>query len=353
MSQVEDQARRARDAAVALRRTSPGQRSAAIRAMAVKIRTRADDVLEANDADVDEARRDGLAEAKLDRLKLDEDRIEEIAEGLEVVSETSDPVGQVYDEREGPSGIRVQRVRVPLGVILMIFEARPNVTAEAAALCLRSGNAVLLRGGKEAMRSNRMLGACLQSAASQEGMPGDAIQMVEGGHDAVDELLRQDKYINVVIPRGGEGLIRSVAEKSRIPVIKHYKGNCHVYVDADANQAMAVSVVLNAKVQRPATCNAAEKLLIHERVAAELLPMIAKKLRDAKVELRGDAAACRIVPGMKPASEADWREEYLDLVMAVRVVKDLDEAIRHVNTLGSSHTDAIITQSEATARKFL
>jgi glutamate-5-semialdehyde dehydrogenase len=353
VSTYEDQARRARDAAAALRRTSPIQRSSAIRAMSVKVRTRMHDILEANAADLDDARRDGLAEAKLDRLRLDEKRLEEVARGLEAVAAIPDPVGKVYDERRGPTGIKVQRVRVPLGVILMVFEARPNVTAEAAALCLRSGNAVLLRGGKEAVRSNRMLGACLQSAAAQEGMPGDAIQMVEGGHDAVDELLRLDQYIDVVIPRGGEGLIRSVAEKSRIPVIKHYKGVCHVYVDADANQAMAVSVVFNAKVQRPATCNAAEKLLIHERVAPTLLPMIAKKLREAKVELRGDPAACRLVPGMKPAADADWTEEYLDLVLAVKVVADLDEAIRHVNRYGSAHTDAIITQSEASARRFL
>jgi len=353
MSPYEEQARRAREAAGAIRRTSPGQRSAAIRAMAARLRTRMQDVLEANAADVAEARGEGLGEAKLDRLRLDAGRMEEIARGLEAVAAIPDPVGKVYDERRGLTGIRVQRVRVPLGVILMIFEARPNVTAEAAALCLRSGNAVLLRGGKEAVRSNRMLGSCLQGAAAQEGMPGNAIQVVEGDHEAVDELLQLEQYISVVIPRGGEGLIRSVAQKSRIPVIKHYKGNCHVYVDADANQAMAVSVVFNAKVQRPATCNAAEKLVIHERAASVILPILAKKLREAKVELRGDAEACRMIPGMKPATDQDWTEEYLDLVMAVKVVRDLDEAIRHVNAYGSSHTDAIITQNEAAARKFL
>jgi glutamate-5-semialdehyde dehydrogenase len=244
-------------------------------------------------------------------------------------------------------------VRAPIGVILMIFEARPNVTAEAAALCVRSGNAVLLRGGSEAARTNRMIGACLQGALAQEGVPTAAVQTVEGGHEGVDELLKLDRFIDLVIPRGGEGLIRSVAEKSRIPVIKHYKGNCHVYVDADANQAMAVNLVYNAKVQRPATCNAAEKLLIHEKVAPALLPLIARKLQEARVELRGDAAACRLVPGMKPASEQDWTQEYLDLVMAVKVVPDLEAAIRHINTYGSAHTDAIVTQNEAAARKFL
>lgn len=352
-SMYEELARRAKEAAGDLRRTSAAQRTAAIRAMAARLRSRGGEVLEANRADVQQARQEGLGEAKLDRLKLDEKRLEEVARGLEAVAALPDPVGKVVDERRGPTGIRVQRVRVPIGVILMIFEARPNVTAEAAALCVRSGNAVLLRGGSEAARTNRMIGACLQGALAQEGVPSAAVQTVEGGHEGVDELLRLDRYVDLVIPRGGEGLIRSVAEKSRVPVIKHYKGNCHVYVDADANQAMAVDLVYNAKVQRPATCNAAEKLLVHEKVAPVLLPLIARKLREARVELRGDPAACRLVPGMKPASEQDWTEEYLDLVMAVKIVPDLDAAIRHINTYGSAHTDAIVTQNEAAARKFL
>ncbi|MGH7550693.1 MAG: glutamate-5-semialdehyde dehydrogenase [Gemmatimonadota bacterium] len=349
----EDQARRAREAAAGLRRSSPAQRTAAIRAMADGLRRRERDVLESNLADIDDARRDGRSESRLDRLRLDVDRLETVACGLEAVATLPDPVGKVHDESRGPAGIRVQRVRVPIGVILMIFEARPNVTAEAAALCLRSGNAVLLRGGKDAARSNRIIGACLQEAITEKGLPADAIQMVEGGHDSVDELLNLDRYIDLVIPRGGEGLIRSVVEKSRIPVIKHYKGNCHVYVDVDANPTMAISIVYNAKVQRPATCNAAEKLLIHEGVAGELLPMMARALREAKVELRGDATACRIVPGIKPATERDWTEEFLDLVMAVKVVKDVDEAVRHIATYGSAHTDAIVTGNEATAQKFL
>ena len=336
-----------------LRRAMPDIKNSAIRAMGARLRSRQADILDANKQDVAEDRKGGLGEAKLDRLRLDARRVEEMIRGLEVVAALPDPVGKVVDDRTVPSGVRVRRVRVPLGVILMIFEARPNVTAEAAALCVRSSNAVLLRGGREAARSNRMIGACLQGAMSQEGLPADAVQMVEGDHEGVDELLRLERYISVVIPRGGEGLIRSVAEKSRIPVIKHYKGNCHVYVDAEANEAMAASVVFNAKVQRPATCNAAEKLLIHEKVAPHLLPIIARRLRDARVELRGDPAACGIVPGMKPASDADWTEEYLDLVMAVKVVKDVDEAIRHINAYGSAHTDAILTQNEAVARKFI
>lgn len=353
MSAHEQLARRAREAAALLRTAGAVKKTAAIRAMAARIRSRAGDILAANREDVAEARQAGLGEAKLDRLRLDERRLEEVARGLEAVAEIPDPVGKVVEDRRSPQGFRIQRVRFPIGVILMIFESRPNVTAEAAALCVRSSNAALLKGGSEAARSNRMIGAALQGALMQEGLPSFAIQMVEGGHEAVDELLKLDQYINLVIPRGGEGLIRSVAEKSRIPVIKHYKGNCHVYVDAEANPAMAVSVVFNAKVQRPATCNAAEKLLIHERCAPELLPLIARKLRDGRVELRGDERARAIVPEIKPASEQDWFEEYLDLVMSVKVVRDLDEAIRHINAYGSAHTDAIITQDEAAARRFL
>jgi glutamate-5-semialdehyde dehydrogenase len=244
-------------------------------------------------------------------------------------------------------------VRVPIGVILMIYESRPNVTAEAAAICLRSSNAVILKGGHEASRTNRMIAACLQGAITQEGVPGDSIQVVEGGHEAVDELLTLDRYIDLVIPRGGEGLIKTVAEKSRIPVIKHYKGNCHVYIDEAAEPIMARTIVVNAKTQRPATCNAAEKLLIHERVAEKLLPQIAERLIKAGVKLRGDEASRRLVKDIKAASEEDWGEEYLDLIMSVRVVKDVDEAIRHINQYGSAHTDAIVTANEQTAKRFL
>ena len=221
MSAYEEQAQRAKEASVQLRRASAVQKSSALRAMGARLRTRMDDVIEANKADFDQAAKDGLSAAKLDRLKLDEKRIEEVIKGLEAIAAQPDPVGKVVDERKGPSGIKIQRVRVPIGVILMIFESRPNVTAEAAALCLRSSNAVLLKGGHEADRTNRMISTCLQGAAAQEGLPANAIQMVEGGHEAVDGLLKLDRYIDLVIPRGGEGLIRSVAEKSRITVIKH------------------------------------------------------------------------------------------------------------------------------------
>jgi len=353
MSTVEDLAKRAREASILLRRANPTAKSAAIRAMGARLKSRLSDILEANKADLDQARTERLSDAKLDRLKLDEKRIDEIAKSLEAVGNQPDPVGRVFDERKAPSGVTCKRVRVPIGVILMIFESRPNVTAEAASLCLRAGNAVLLKGGHEAARTNRMIATCLQGAVAQEGLPSDAIQLVEGGHEVVDELLQLDRWIDLVIPRGGEGLIRSVAEKARMPVIKHYKGNCHVYVDEAADPIMARTIVLNAKTQRPATCNAAEKLLIHERVAEKILPQIAERLLKAGVKLKGDDAARRLVHDMKVATEEDWSEEYLDLVLSVKVVKDLDEAIRHIGTYGSAHTDAIVTGNETAARRFL
>ncbi len=353
MSIAEDQAKRAKAASFLLRRATPGSKSAAIKAMGARLKSRLPDILEANKADLDEAKKERLSDAKLDRLKLDEKRIDEVVKGLEAVSSQPDPVGKVYDERKAPAGVTCKRVRVPLGVILMIFESRPNVTAEAAALCVRSSNAVLLKGGHESARTNRVIAACLQGALAQEGLPSDGIQMIEGGHEVVDELLKLETLIDLVIPRGGESLIRAVAEKSRIPVIKHYKGNCHVYVDEAADAIMARTIVVNAKTQRPATCNAAEKLLIHEKVAEKMLPQIAERLLKAGVKLRGDEAARRLVKDMKAATEQDWSEEYLDLIMAVRVVKDLDEAIRHINAFGSAHTDAIVTGNEAAARRFL
>jgi glutamate-5-semialdehyde dehydrogenase len=353
MSLAEDQAKRARAASILLRKAPGATKSAAIRAMGARMKSRLEDILEANAADLDQARSERTSDAKLDRLRLDEKRIDELVKSLDAVAAQPDPVGKVVDEHKAPSGVTCRRVRVPLGVILMIYESRPNVTAEAAAVCLRSGNAVLLKGGHEADRTNRMIASCLQGALAQEGLPTDAVQLVEGGHEIVDQLVLLDSYIDLVIPRGGEGLIRSVAEKSRVPVIKHYKGNCHVYVDEAADPIMARTVVLNAKTQRPATCNAAEKLLIHEKVAEKLLPQIAERLVKAGVKLRGDDAARRLVKEIRAAAESDWSEEYLDLIMSVKVVKDLDEAIRHINQYGSAHTDAIVTSNEAAARRFL
>jgi glutamate-5-semialdehyde dehydrogenase len=350
---LETLARDARGAANALRGATPEAKTAAVRAIARRIREASAEILRANAADVEGARAKSTA-AKLDRLTLDPKRIEAMAKGLEVVAGLPDPVGRMEKEGRGPSGIRVAKMRTPIGVVMMIFEARPNVTAEAAAIALKASNASILRGGSEALRSNGAIGACMSAALRDAGLPEKAIQLVDvPDHAAVTELLRMDRWIDLVIPRGGEGLIRSVAESSRIPVIKHYKGNCHVYVDDEADLAMAAEIVFNAKVQRPGTCNAMEHLLVHEAVAAAFLPGIAKRLRDAKVDLRGDAAARRILPDLTPATDAEWDEEYLDLVMGIRVVRSLDEAVDHVNRHGSSHTDAIVTRNESKARRFL
>ena len=353
MNIAEQLARRARDASAALRTAHAQVRSSAIRTMGERLRERLPDLLKANQEDCAAAAKEGLSAPKLDRLKLDEKRVEEMIKGLWAVAAQPDPVGRVFDERKGPSGITCRRVRVPIGVLLMIFEARPNVTAEAAALSLRSGNAVLLKGGHEAERTNRLIAACLQGALQREGLPSDAVQLVEGGHDAIDALVKLDGLIDLVIPRGGEGLIRSIVEKSRVPVIKHYKGNCHVYVDDVADPILARTIVVNAKTQRPATCNAAEKLLIHETAAKLHLAQIAERLVKAGVQLRGDEAARKLVPGMKAATDADWDEEYLDLIMAVKVVKSIDEAILHIQKHGSGHTDAIVTADSASAQRFL
>jgi glutamate-5-semialdehyde dehydrogenase len=352
-ARLETLARDARSAAAALRGATPEAKAAAVRAMARRIREASAEILRANAADVEGARAKSTA-AKLDRLVLDPKRIEGMAKGLEVVAGLPDPVGRVEKEGRGPTGLRVAKMRTPIGVVMMIFEARPNVTAEAAAIALKASNASILRGGSEALRSNGAIGACMAAALRDAGLPVKAVQLVDvPDHAAVTELLRMDRWIDLVIPRGGEGLIRSVAESSRIPVIKHYKGNCHVYVDDGADLAMAAEIVFNAKVQRPGTCNAMEHLLVHASVAEAFLPGIAKRLRDAKVDLRGDAAARRILPDLKPATDAEWDEEYLDLVMGIRVVRSLDEAIDHVNAHGSSHTDAIVTRNEAVARRFL
>jgi glutamate-5-semialdehyde dehydrogenase len=345
-------AKRARDAAVGLRTATPEQKTRAIRAMARGVVAQAARILEANARDVATARANGLGSAKIDRLTLDDTRLRGMARGLEEVAELPDPVGKLSAESVAPSGMRVQRVRVPLGVVLFIYESRPNVTSDAASICLKASNAVILRGGSEARESNAAIVGVLSEALAAEGLPANAIQTVpDPSHQAVEDLLGMEGLIDLVIPRGGETLIRAVAKHSKIPVLKHFLGNCHVYVDAAADLAMAEEIVVNSKVQRPAVCNAAEKLLVHAAVAAELLPRLAERM--AEVELRGDEAARRILPGIAAASEQDWYEEYLDLVMGVKVVADVEEAIRHINTYSSAHTDTIVTADEAAARRFL
>jgi glutamate-5-semialdehyde dehydrogenase len=345
-------AERARQAAVGLRTATADQKTRAIQAMAAGLSAQADRILAANERDVAAASAAGLGAARVDRLRLNQARLTEMARGLEEVAQIPDPVGQVFDRRVVASGMQVQRQRVPLGVVLFIYESRPNVTSDAAAICLKASNAVILRGGSEARESNAAIVAVLSEALASQGLPADAIQTVPRyDHESVNELLGLEGLIDLVIPRGGEALIRAVAQHSKIPVLKHYLGNCHVYVDAAADLAMAEAIVENAKVQRPAVCNAAEKLLVHQAVAAAFLPRIARRL--SQVELRGDEAARRLLPGLRPATEQDWYEEYLDLVLAVKVVASLDEAIAHVNTYSSAHTDTIVTADRAAAERFL
>lgn len=307
-----------------------------------------------NKKDLDQARENGMAIAMLDRLTLTEVRIKGMADGLREVAALPDPVGEISGMWLRPNGIRVGRQRIPLGVIGIIYESRPNVTADAAGLCLKSGNAVILRGGSEAIHSNRAIGAILQQVLKRLGLPQAALQVViTSDRDAVTELLKLEDQIDLIIPRGGEGLIRFVAENSRIPVIKHYKGICHTYVDADADLQMAEEVCLNAKVQRPGVCNAMETLLIHRDAAAEFLPQIVSSMRKAGVELRGCEEARKIVADLIPATEEDWHAEYLELILAVRIVDSYEQAREHIETYSSLHTEVIVTNDYRLSQRFL
>ncbi len=318
------------------------------------LRERSEELLAANARDVEAAPGFGLTRAAIDRLTLNPRRLDDIAQALHDVKGLADPIGEVVRSSHRPNGLDVQQVRVPLGVVLFIYESRPNVTADAAALCAKSGNAVILRGGKEAIHSNRALHRVLADELEPAGLPRDAVQLVPTtDREAVGLLLGMADRIDLAIPRGGEGLIRRVAAEATMPVMKHYQGNCHVYVDARVDEAMALRVVLNSKVQRPGVCNAAETLLVHHDVAPSFLPLAAEALRQAGVELRGDEAARALVPSMKPVGPADWDTEFLDLILAVGVVDSLDAAIAHIARHGSSHTEAILTDDLAAARRFV
>ncbi len=346
--------RRARAASRQLAAAGTAAKDAALRAMAAGLRSGADLIVKENAADVAEARKANLSEAMIDRLTLNPDRLEKMARGVEEIAELRDPVGEVIEGYVRPNGLLIERMRVPLGVVMVIFESRPNVTSDVAALCLKSGNASVLRGGKESLRSNLAIHRVLAAAIQGQGLPADAVQMVESpDRDLLAALLREDRFIDVVIPRGGESLIRAVAEQSTIPVIKHYKGVCHVYVDELADLDMAEAICFNAKVQRPATCNAMETMLVHKTVAARFLPRIGKRLAAAGVEIRGDERTRRLLPAAKPATEEDWYAEYLDLVLAVRVVDGVRQAIDHIAQYGSNHTDAIVSEDIRRIRQFV
>ncbi len=311
-------------------------------------------IVESNQKDIEAAERRGLSGPKIDRLRLSDKVLSEMVKGLQEVVQLPDPVGEVTRMWTRPNGLRVGRMRIPLGVVGIIYESRPNVTIDAAALCIKAGNAVVLRGGSEAFHSNQCLADILRRALEQAGLPRDAVQVL-GTTDrgAVLDLLKLEDCIDVMIPRGGEELIRFVAENARMPVLKHYKGVCHVYVDDHADLAMAGSICINAKAQRPATCNAMETLLVHERIADRFLPQMAKSFRDLGVELRGCSRTRAILPDCQPATEEDWGAEYLDLILAVRVVDSMESAMDHIAQYGSQHTEAIVTENLERAHRFV
>ena len=347
-------AKAARRASRSVAKATSDQRTRALLAMADSLDRHAVNILDENGKDLDAARAAGTSGAMLDRLLLDDKRLAKMSAAVREVAALPDPVGAIVKEWTRPNGLKVARRRIPLGVICIIYEARPNVTSDAAALCLKAGNAVVLRGGSEAFRSNSAIASALVEGITSVGLPAAAVQLVPTtDRAAMVELLARDEELDLVIPRGGTGLIRFVAEHSRVPVIKHYAGNCHVFVERSAATEMALDICYNAKVERPGVCNAAETILIDAPLAKGFLPLLNERLTKAGVELRGDARARAIVPSMTPATDEDFATEFLDLVCAVGVVNDIDEAVAHIERFGSSHTEAIVTTDPAAAEKFL
>ena len=351
----------ARTASAQLARANTGTKNAALLAMAKAIDSSRAFLLEANRIDLDNGRASGLDAAMLDRLELTSERIDAMIEGLRQVAALADPIGGITDMNFMPSGIQVGKMRVPLGVIGIIYESRPNVTAEAASLCLKSGNATILRGGSEAINSNQAIAACIRTGLLEVGLPETAVQVVETtDRDAVGELITMPEYVDVIVPRGGKGLIERVSRDARVAVIKHLDGICHVYLDAEADPKKALDIAINAKTHRYGTCNTMETLLVNELVADILLPVLARGYAEKAVELRGCSKTCAILDGtldgigtLTAATEEDWSTEYLAPILAVKVVASMDEAIAHINRYGSHHTDAIVTENYSLGRRFL
>jgi glutamate-5-semialdehyde dehydrogenase len=351
---IQTMAKEAREAARRMRKAGRSQKDDALRLMGEKLLEKEAFIKKENETDVMKARESGLSSAMVDRLTLDSKTIRSMVDGLKEVEALPDPVGEVTRMWKRPNGLLVGQMRIPLGVIGFIYESRPNVTVDAASLCLKSGNAVILRGGSEAIHSNKVLGNLIKEALAEAGLPEKAIQVIPAtGREALKILLGLSDHVDLIIPRGGEGLIRFVTEHSRIPVLRHYKGVCHVYVDEFAELAMASEICFNAKVQRPAVCNAMETLLVHERIAPAFLPSMAARYKAAGVELRGCPQTLVLIPDAKEAQPSDWPAEYLDLILAVRIVSSMDEALDHIDRHGSNHTETIITSDYGRAQRFL
>jgi len=346
--------KRAREAAAVLAGATAEKKNDALEAVAAALEANTAGIQAENEKDLEKGAQGGLSTAMLDRLRLNDKRMKSMIDGVRDVVKLEDPVGKVYDQRTRPNGLKIHRMRVPIGVIGIIYESRPNVTVDASALTLKSGNAVILRGGSEAINSNLALAKVMSEAISSAGLPGASVQLVPTtDREAVGEMLKMDQMIDLIIPRGGEALIRRVVENSTIPVIKHYTGVCHVYVDREADLEMAGEIAFNAKVQRPGVCNAAETLLVDQAVAEKFLPGMLERLRKAGVRLKGCERTRRIDSSVEEATEQDWSTEYLDLVLSVRVVDGIQEAIGHIERYGSRHTDAIVTGNEQKAQEFV
>lgn len=353
MSEVIEKARLAKEASYKLANLSADIKNKALDEMAKAISASARDIISENNLDLEIAYKKNFGKALMDRLALDGERINDIIDGLRTVRNLRDPIGRVIAKWSRPNGLKIAKVRVPLGVIGIVYEARPNVTVDSAALCLKAGNAAVLRGGTDAINSNIILAKLISEAAYKAGVPTGAINLIENTErDSVTEMLKLNHFIDVIIPRGGAGLIKHTIENSTIPVIQTGEGNCHAYVEKTADLKKAVEIVYNAKVQRPSVCNAIETLLVDESIAKEYLPMVFKRLKEAHVELRGDEKARAIDPSIKMATEEDWKTEYLALILAVKVVSGIDEAIKHINTYGTRHSEAIMTRDKAAAKKF-
>jgi len=353
MSEVLEKAKKAKEASYRLGIIPTAIKNNALDIMAKALELAEKDILEANSIDIEAAQKKNLSKALIDRLMMDGKTIDGIIEGLRTVRQLPDPVGRIIAKWRRPNGLQIIKERVPLGVIGIVYESRPNVTVDSAALCLKAGNAVILRGGSDAINSNMVLARLISESAEKAGIPSGAISLIETtDRDSVTEMLKLNKYIDVIIPRGGRGLIQHTIENSTIPVIETGEGNCHTFVEKTADLKKAVEIVINAKCQRPSVCNATEKLLIDEAIAKEFLPIVLKRLKDARVDVRGDEKARAIDPSIKAATEDDWKTEYLSLTIAVKVVSGIDEAIKHINTYGTKHSEAIITKDKAMAKMF-